>query len=636
MENRFALQDLFVILLLLVIIVMIGLAMVQYDRQWRKIQDLQKTTSGLTNDLTGIRNLLASGAVSAVPRPGPVNAVPGAGSSSVNPAPGGEQPLTGPGADPFARLKQVRAKPDFAEGDWLIDNFGTNLKKITPIVSSDVYAVWVQSRVLESLAYRDPYTLEHVPMLATDWLISPDGLTMTFNLRQGVVFSDGAPFTADDVLFTFEWIKNPAVAAARARAYFEKIESVTKEGDYRVVFKFREFYALNFSSVVEQPIIPRHFFSKYKPSEFNEAPGLLLGTGPHRLASPDGWRPGDQLVLYRNERYWGTPPAFNRIVFLEVQEEIAVETLYRNRQLDVLGAMPEQYNKLLKDKSIMDRSQSFDFFAPTGGYTYIAWNQKRGDNPTFFADQRVRQAMTLLLDRERLANEIWFGYAQPASGPFYPFGPQHNPEVKPWPYDPKKGLELLREAGFEDRNKDGVLEDPTGKPFQFTFTYSSGNALSERLALFFRDSYARAGIKLELDAVEWSQLLDKLDRRDFDAVSLGWSASVETDPYQMFHSSQMQDQGDNRMSYSSPRLDKALEVARVTVDPEERMKKWHEVHRILHEEQPYTFLLNRKGLRFIDSRIKNVETTKMGLNWVRDDLMMLPWYVPSGQQLHTN
>lgn len=629
MENRFALKDLFVILLLVAIIIMVGLGMVQYDRQWREIQELQTKTNSLTNDLTQIRNLLASGAA-------PVRVTPPVGNGN-GAASGGEgQPEAGLGADPFFRLKQARANPDFAEGDWLIDNFGTNLKKITPIVSSDVYAAWVQCRVLESLAFRDPHTLKHTPLLATDWTISPDGLTITFDLRRGVVFSDGVPFTADDVLFTFEWIKNPAVAAARARAYLEKLESVTKEGDYRVIFKFREFYALNFTAVAEQLIIPRHFYSRFQPSVFNDAPGLLLGTGPHRLNSPESWRPGDQLVLYRNERYWGTPPAFNRIVFLEVQEEVAVETLFRNRQLDILGAMPEQYQKLLKDKSITDRAQNFDFYAPTGGYTYIAWNQKRGDATTAFADQRVRQAMTLLLDRDRLAKEIWLGYAQPASGPFYPFGPQHNAEIEPWPYDPKKGLELLREAGFEDRNKDGVLEDADGKPFQFAFTYSSGNALSERLALFFRDSYARAGIKLDLDAVEWSQLLDKLDRRDFDAVSLGWSASVETDPYQMFHSSQMQDQGDNRMSYSSPRLDKALEAARVTVDEAERMKKWHEVHRILHEEQPYTFLLNRKGLRFIDSRIKNVQTTKMGLNWIRDDLTMLPWYVPQAQQLHAN
>lgn len=636
MENRFALKDFFIILLLVVIIVMVGLAMVQYDRQWREIQELQTKTNSLTNDLTQIRNLLASGAGAV--RQAPVRTTGPANGGGTATAAGGDgsDAHANAGVDPFVRLHEARANPDFAEGDWLIDNFGTNLKKITPIVSSDVYAAWVQCRVLESLAYRDPHTLEHTPLLAQGWTISPDGLTITFDLRPGVVFSDGVPFTADDVVFTFEWIKNPAVAAARARAYLEKLESVTKEGDYRVVFKFKEFYALNFTAIGEQLIIPKHFYSKFPPSVFNDAPGLMLGTGPHRLGSPESWRPGDQLVLYKNERYWGVPPAFNRIVFLEVQEEVAIETLFRNRQLDILGAMPEQYQKLLKDKSITDRAKNYDFYGPTGGYTYIAWNQKRGDAVTVFADQRVRQAMTLLLDRERLANEIWHGYAQPASGPFYPFGPQHNPEIQPWPYDPERGMALLREAGFEDRNKDGVLEDATGRPFRFAYTYSSGNALSERLALFFRDSYARAGIRLDLDAVEWSQLLDKLDRRDFDAVSLGWSASVETDPYQMFHSSQMQDQGDNRMSYASPRLDKALEEARVTVDEDARMKKWHEVHKVLHEEQPYTFLLNRKGLRFIDSRIKNVQTTKMGLNWIRDDLTMLPWYVPQAQQLHSN
>lgn len=627
MDNRFGVKDFFSFLLLGIIVLGLALCLVQYDRQWDQIQALKNETSSLKNDLTQIRGLL--GRV-----PAPAN-----GAASAAPATGAQGTVAPPGDDAatFKYLREAEEMEGFARGDWLVDNFGTNIKKVTPIVSTDIYANWVQNRVLESLAYRDPQTFEFLPLLATAWEISPDGRRMTFDLRQGVVFSDGQPFTADDVVFTFEWIKNPEVAAARARSYFEKLERVEKLGDYRVVFHFTDFYCKNFESVATSHILPRHFFAQVAPAKFNEAPGLLMGSGPYRLATPDGWSPGQGGVeLLRNERYWGPPPTFNRLVFREVQEEIAIETLYRNRQLDVLGATPEQFKKLVSDPRITSRSHQFSYYSPIGGYTYVGWNQRRKDQPTVFADKRVRQAMTMLLDRERLANEIYEGFARPASGPFFPDGPQSAPEVKPWPFDPARAAELLREAGFADRNNDGVLEDAAGNPLRFQLTYSSGNQLVERIVLFFQDSFKRGGVLMDLDAVDWPVLLDRMDRRDFDAMTLGWSASVETDPYQMFHSSQAKDNGDNRISYVSPALDAALEAARSTVDEQERMKRWHEVHRILHEDQPYTFLLNRQALRFLDQRVRNIQPSRFGLNYVRDEQMPIPWFVPTAEQLHTN
>ena len=129
-------------------------------------------------------------------------------------------------------------------------------------------------------------------------------------------------------------------------------------------------------------------------------------------------------------------------------------------------------------------------------------------------------------------------------------------------------------------------------------------------------------------------MLKKLDNRDFDAATLGWSTSVETDCNQIFHSKQTTDNGDNFVNYISPQLDAAMRKAQSTVKEDQRMEAWRAVHRILHEDQPYTFLLQRQANVFFDKRLKNVQKTRMGLNVVLTEMMPIPWYVPTSEQLH--
>lgn len=621
MENRFGIKDFFTFLCLAAIMGLIGLCLIQYERQWTQIQELKERTNSLTNDLTGIRNMLASGAV------GPVQT----GSNS----PAGTSPAAAL-VDSLQPIRDAEKLPDFAAGDWLVQNFGTNIGKLTPLISTDVYATWVHARTMETLCGRNADTLKLVPLLATGWTQSEDGKTLTFDIRRGVVFSDGVPMTAKDIVWTFNWIMNPKVDASRTRAYLGHLESVTAEGDYRVVFKFKEFIFNTFNTVSQTLIMPEHFYSKYTPEQYNEIPGLLMGTGPYRLPSPTGWKPGDRVELVRNERYWGPRPAFDRLVFYDVKDDVVQETMYRNRELDRFAPTPEQFERLKDEPAIKNRSQALSYYSPVSGYTYLGWNQKRKINdkwePTIFADKRVRQAMTMLIDRERLARELYYGHAQPATGPFGYGSPQTDPKITAWPYNPAKAKELLKEAGYIEKN--GVMTNSEGKPLEFTLSYGSGNPFTDRIVLFIKDSLAQAGVKVNLDAVDWPILLKKLDRRDFEACTLGWSTSIETDCNQIFHSSQTSDQGDNFVNYISPELDKAIDTARSTVNEEERMKAWRQVHRILHEDQPYTFLLQRQALNFFDSRIKNIRITPLGLNMTLTEMTPLPWYVSKDDQLH--
>ena len=163
MENRFGLKDLILYVLVVILIVMVWLSMVQRDRMWPRLQSLEDAVQNQTRDLAAIRRQLSEGITV----------------GSQNPT----TQATKSTSDPFARVIAAQAMPGFARGDWLVDNFGTKVPKLTPIASQDVYGSIVQNRVQEQLAFRDPYTLEYVPLLAKRWQISEDGLTITFQIR---------------------------------------------------------------------------------------------------------------------------------------------------------------------------------------------------------------------------------------------------------------------------------------------------------------------------------------------------------------------------------------------------------------------------------------------------------------------
>lgn len=605
-----------------VLVVLIVLVMVQVDRQWQRMGDMNRVMQEQAEDIRRTRGLL---------RELEERLRTADFSTRASQAEAGDAS----DEDAFARARRVAADPDYAQGDWLRLAFGTGLKTITPLVSSDAYAAEVQNYVLESLLARDPDTLEWQGLIARDWTVSDDGLTITFHLRRDVSFSDGVPLTAKDVAFTFDFIMSEVIAAPRARAYLSRIARVTATDERTVEFVFSEPYFNSLQLAGGMAILPEHFYRRFldDPRTFNESRGLLLGSGPYRLADPESWTPDlGRVELERNPRYWGpVDGSFDRIVWRVIENDSARLTTFRNQDIDLYGARPREYRQLLDDRELRERTQHFEYMSPTAGYSYVAWNQERAGAPTRFADARVRRAMTYLTDVDRVIEEVMQGYAEPAVSPFSPRSKQHDPLLTPAGYDVERARALLAEAGWEDRNGDGVLEDEAGAPFEFELTYFQDNEDTRRMVLFLRDIYARAGIVMKPRPTEWSVMLENIDRKDFDAITLGWTSGVEIDIYQMFHSSQVVDGGDNFISYRNPELDRLIDAARSEVDEARRMALWQQAERVMVEDQPYTFLFRRQTLAFVDERIEGLENTALGLN-----LMSVPVevWVPAAKQRH--
>jgi peptide/nickel transport system substrate-binding protein len=664
MENRFGVKDFIIIVLLVVVGVLVLIAMKQFDRQWDDVKSISARVDGQAQELRQIHDALNRGIVVAN-NGGPTT-----------------QGVAANVDDPFARIRAATTQPGFAKGDWMIEMFPGQVAKLTPLLSGDVYASDVQDYVLESLAQRDPETLKWTGLIASEWKITtnpeayekfaaeqrklprtdedikkdpgapegaafekfaaeqrkltrtnddiakdpkaPEAVHIRFKLRDGVHFSDGTPLTADDVVFTYNFIMNEKIAAPRQRAYMERIRRVEKIGPLEVEFVYTEPYFEAFDLAAGFGIMPKHFYEQFQPEDFNQSVGYLMGSGPYRMEDPKSWKPGMLIQLVRNERYWGLQPAFDRHVFKEISSDKARLSTFRNGEADRFGASPEQYRELIKDQGLMSKVKRFEFQSPTGGYRYVAWNEKNA----LFADKRVRQALTMLLDRERMIQEIALGYGVMATGPFNPSSNQYNKDVKAWPYDVDAAKKLLTDVGFT-LGSDGVLHMADGKAFEFKLTYPAGGGNYDRMALFMKDAYAKAGIVLKPDPLEWGAFTQRLEDKNFEAISLGWSAGIETDVFQMFHSSQMGPGGDDFMSYKNEEFDRLCAEARSTMDESKRMPLWQKCHAILHEDQPYTFLWFGKSLVFIDNRIENIQLTKTGMSSTNE------WYVPSGKQKWT-
>ena len=611
---------------LLVLGVLVLLVMVQVDRQWERLTLMEGLLREQAQDVRALRMALqrmenewAAGAwapadtAARTAESRPVTAFPAA----------------------FERAREASMQPEFALGDWLVRAFPTGLATLTPYISSDAYASEVQAYVLESLLRRNPDTLEWEGLLAESWSFSEDGMQLSFRLRPGLRFSDGEPLTADDFAFTFRFVMDDRIAAPRSRAFLEKLAAVEAEDARTVVFTFAEPYFNALSLAGGLQVLPEHFYAQYldDPQTFNQSRGILLGSGPYRLPHPTAWTPdAGRVELERNPRYWGPlDPSFDRLVWRIIQNDSARLTTFRNGDIDVYGARPREFNRLREDSALRERADAYEYMSPTAGYSYIAWNQERNGEATRFADPRVRRAMTYLTDVPRVIDEVMLGYGEPAVSPFSPRSAQHNPEHVPWPFDMERALELLAEAGYAERNRDGVLVNAAGQPFRFELVFFQDNEDTRRMVLFLRDLYARAGVQLIPRPTEWSVMLDLLNRKDFDAITLAWTSGIETDIFQMFHSSQTIAGGDNFIHYRNPELDQLIEQARAEVDESLRMPLWQEAERILYADQPYTFLMRRQTLAFIDRRIHNLQQTQLGLN-----LSAIPVevYVPAAQQRH--
>jgi peptide/nickel transport system substrate-binding protein len=617
MQNRFGIKDFLFLVVLLATLGSVWLSMVQKTRMELAQADMKAKLDGIEQQLAQLGRKVESG----------VALAPGVGAAAAGAA---DDSWARPGVR-IERWTAPRAAtdptkvPGFAIGGEFTELFEAQPAKLVPYISSDVYSTRVLDRVCEGLGSFDPKTLKMEGALADGWQIDPDGLWIRAHIHPRARFSDGQPVTAEDVRWTnLDFIANPLIEAERARSTQDNLKDVKVIDERTVEFVFKEPLFTNILVAFGNPVLPKHFFSRFEPSQINQATGLIMGSGQFRIERlPSGpedlsnqWTPGQDVVLVRNEQYWAEKPSLDRLRFRTVKDDLARLVAYRNGEGSMMLPTSPQFNKVLREEPDFEKtSYALKWTNMRCGYTFIAWQcGPRNGKLTPFTDKRVRRAMTHLLDRERMIRDIWDGIGIVAKGPVNPESPGSDPAVQPLAFDPEKAKALLAEAGWQDRNGDGVLEDGKGDPFEFEYTYATGGEISERLARFVKDSYAKAGIVVKTRPLDWSRYQEILKLRDFDAITMGWGANApESDPRQIWHSESIKEGGDNFTQWSNKDCDALIEKGRRTMDEAERMQVWRQFEAVIAEDQPYTFVRVAPWLRFVKRDFGNVNTYKTGL-----------------------
>lgn len=492
--------------------------------------------------------------------------------------------------DPESKLETI-GNPAAPQGGTFYWYLPSEPDSMNPVSSTDYYSRLVQEYVMDGLMILNYETYEFEPGLAERYEMSEDGLTYTFYLREGAVFHDGSPLTAEDVKFSFDSVKQPEFRASHRIPYYENIESVEAVDAQTVRIKTSNRYYGNFPVMVSigfTPIVPKHFYGDPEQRRTRE----MLGSGPYKV---ERYNTGRNMVLARNEDWWGNGIKhlagrynFDRIFIRFVREENLQIEMLRKGQLDMISLGPEAYNQktegepfgstVLKKK--VENSQP-------KGYSFIGWNLQK----PLFQDVRVRRALAHLLNRDMINEMFRFGMSHLATGPWDLSSMFADPNVKPLTFDLDRAKALLKEAGWEDKSRNGILEkEIDGRNVEFRFTLLLSNRDVEKYFTVYREDLKKAGIDMTISLVEWNSFVKALDERNFDAVTLGWSGgSVDLDPKQIWHSESSRGGGSNFISYNNPEVDRLIDSAR-ELEREQRIPVYQKVYRLIAEDAPYTFM----------------------------------------------
>ena len=472
-------------------------------------------------------------------------------------------------------------------GDWLVIHSLSDPEQLNPLTSNDAGSSEVNGFIFESLLTREPRTLALKPYIATARPeIAADKLTYTFKIRKDARFQDGRPLTGEDVLFSVKAIKCPFIDAPFLRVYYNSLVDAELLDPYTIRFITKEPYFLNESQLGGIIVLPRHYYdpqnslrditvrqlsgdpaklpagAKQFGDQFNRNYNRNpMGSGPYKFGS---WKTGREVELRRDPNYWGNgidgidQPHLDRLKFRVVNNMDAALTQLKSGSLDFMEALsPVQAVRGTGSARFESEFEKYEYFAPT--YTYIGWN----NNHAIFRDKRVRQAMTYMTDRKQIVKSILFGLGEVVDSHIYLFRPEYDKDLKSYPFDPQKGAELLREAGWSDSDGDGILDkviDGKRIPFRFEIKVNSGNAVRESVALVLVDELRKHGIAASVRQLDWTIFLNDVKNHQFDAVVLGWQMSTtEPDAYQVWHSSQAANKGSNAISYKNVRVDEILE-----------------------------------------------------------------------------
>jgi peptide/nickel transport system substrate-binding protein len=485
-------------------------------------------------------------------------------------------------------------------GGTLIRHLSSECKTLNWVLYNTTPELYVLRYLYDYLLDYDK-DLEIIPVLAESYEVSKDNLQITVRLRPNLTWHDGHPITSEDIKFTYDRIVDPAVPAVNKEGWFNRLKDVEIVDDLTVVFVWSEQYAPALHAIARFAPIPKHIYGKgdFMSNPANRAP---IGSGAFKF---EEWKSGQMITLVRNDDYYRENAYLDRIIFRSISDNSAAFSALRAGEIDEMAVRQAQWETQTGDKEFEAMFNKQVHYVPQ--YNYLAWNCRS----EWFKDRRVRKAMSLLFDRPTLNDKLYSGYARLVSGPFYVNSWAYDQSIEPLPFDRRAAAQLLEEAGWIDNDTDGVRER-NGIDFEFEFYVPSGSTIAMEFATLLQESCKKVGIVVKIRQLERATYFDKVFKGEYTAAAQAWRLDHDPDIYDTFHTSQVPPFGLNHAFYSNLAVDSLLELGRREFDREKRQKIYHEVHRLIHEDQPYTFVNSVPEKRPINKRIGNVTLSPDG------------------------
>ncbi len=633
---------LIIVLSVLTIVTLINI--IQTNRSQSTIVKLEQQVDALVSSNEEIRQKLKSGV-----------AVAGGGGTAASAA--GSDKYASALDDPnniLVAATDLKVPPDAKMEGTYRGLLSSDMKGFNWLTENSVDVANLQAMVHNTFARRDFNNPDNwVPELAYKIEVSDDSTEYIIHLRDDVYWQtpnvdfsnpDNAwlreprKLTAEDAVFLFELIKNPQVEAGAIKAYYDDMESaeVIDEHTFKVTWKKTVYHSRTFT--IGMYPMPKWIFTKDEkgndlPKEtlglkFNNhwASKYALGTGPYQVTES---KSGERTVLERFDKWFGPKYPMDRMEYKVVKDPQTAYTKFLAGELDFIGKVPNErvaediFEK--KEKKYAEGILEYDF-VDVFAYYYFGWN---ADRP-MFADKLVRRAMTHALNRPAILKNVLNGLGTIQTGPFYYNHPAMDPGVEAWPFDLEKAKSLLDEAGWKDSDGDGIRDKVIkGNKTNFEFTMVAYDKPETKTVLsIWKEDLRKIGVVLNAQHVDWPTMQKKMDEKQFDAWTGGWGLSWDIDPYQIWHSSQADvPKGSNRAGFRNERADEIIDTLRVTFDEDKRIELLREFHRLLHEEQPYTFFYSPQYVASWQPRLENVV-----INSIRPQYLPYPWYIDDTQK----
>jgi len=485
------------------------------------------------------------------------------------------------------------------------------------------------------------------PRLAKSWEISADSRQITFHLNTGIYWHDGIPFTAKDVVFTYQMHTNPVIAWDGV-TFKQNISDVTAPDDSTVIFSFYRNSRTMLMDAAEGYILPAHLLQNISPedlfqADFNRHP---VGTGPYRFSD---WEDMQTITLTKNKDYYVSgKPHLDRIIFRIIPDNFNLLNQLKAGEIDLVeGIYPKDFLSIRRDwEAGQSNIRPLSYLGRR--YDFIGWNMidpesyrtaaeagasldaiKNNIKPNiFFGSQQVRAALTMALDREAIMNAVNFGMAVPLNGPVAPILSAYNESANVvWNYNPQKAVEILSGEGWSDHDGDNII-DKDGVPFEFELLTESGNIRWEQVATIVQAQLAVIGIKATPRFLEPALLYGKLlPDKDFDAVIIGWSIGLTPDFSPLFHSSTFFTPF-HFTGYYSPEYDRLDENAKMALTDDQAREYYDQIAKLLSYDLPYTWLYYRMECSAVHSRFKDIVYDKRGMYVNPED-----WWIPQDERL---